>query len=140
MTRGRLAPGRARARGTRRGPLAPQVKGWLTWKGDFLLGPRYVRLLEGIEELGTIRAAASRVGLSYRTCLTRIRRVEDTRGQTIVETARGGAARGGARLTAPGRELVRVYHAWRAALAAASDAAFARAVGDRATRGPSRRR
>ena len=39
------------------GHAAPNLKGWLSWDGSFLMGPRYVRLLEGIDRSGTIRDA-----------------------------------------------------------------------------------
>ena len=37
------------------------------------MGPRYVRLLEEIDRHGSIREACVEVGLSYRTCLNRVR-------------------------------------------------------------------
>ena len=58
----------------------PNLKGWLSWDGDFLVGPRYIRLLEGVERTGTIREACRGTGLSYRTCLERLRRMEHTLG------------------------------------------------------------
>ena len=40
------------------------------------MGPRHVHLLEDVERLGSIRAACVEVGLSYRTCMNRLRRME----------------------------------------------------------------
>ncbi len=102
----RARPRRARAVADRESPellldahVAPALKGWLLWDGEFVMGPRYVRLLEGIERHGSIRAACADLGLSYRTCLTRIRRMERVTGASIVITQRGGSARGGAEVT-----------------------------------------
>lgn len=106
----------------------PNLKGWLSWNGDFLLGPRYIRLLEGVERTGTIREACRATGLSYRTCLERLKRMERTLGMPVVTTQRGGSGRGGAALTPIARELVRVYRLWREDVERASQRAFARAA------------
>jgi molybdate transport system regulatory protein len=120
----------------------PNLKGWLSWDGDFLLGPRYIRLLEGVERTGTIREACRGTGLSYRTCLERIRRMERTLGAPVVMTSRGGAGRGGAALTPVARQLVHVYRLWREEVETASQRAFRRATrriagGSPAALGPS---
>ena len=44
------------------------------------MGPRYVRLLEEIDRHGSIREACVHVGLSYRTCLNRVRQMERVLG------------------------------------------------------------
>jgi molybdate transport system regulatory protein len=106
----------------------PNLKGWLSWDGDFLVGPRYIRLLEGVERTGTIREACRGTGLSYRTCLERIRRMEETIGAPMVMTRRGGSARGGAALTPIARQLVQVYRLWREDVERASRRAFERAT------------
>jgi molybdate transport system regulatory protein len=109
--------------------LTGRVKGWLTLDGEFLLGPRYVQLLEGIDRTGTIREGCQATRMSYRTCLSRIRRMEAAVGAPLVLTHRGGAARGSASLTPLARRLVRIYREWREALDQASNAAFAQVLG-----------
>jgi molybdate transport system regulatory protein len=106
----------------------PNLKGWLDWDGSFLVGPRYIRLLEGVNRTGTIRGACRESGLSYRTCLSRIQRMERTLGAPMVTTRRGGAERGGAELTPAARDLIRVYRQWRGDVERASEKAFARAA------------
>jgi molybdate transport system regulatory protein len=106
----------------------PNLKGWLDWDGSFLVGPRYIRLLEGVDRTGTIRGACRESGLSYRTCLNRIQRMERTLGAPMVTTRRGGAERGGAELTPAARDLIRVYRQWRGDVERASEKAFARAA------------
>jgi len=108
--------------------LTGRLKGWLTLDGEFLLGPRYVQLLEGIERTGTIREGCQATRMSYRTCLSRIRRMEAAVGAPLVLTHRGGTARGSASLTPLARRLVRLYRKWRDALEQASNAAFAEAL------------
>ena len=82
----------------------------------------------GWNGLGTIREACLATGLSYRTCLNRIRQMERTLGSPMVATRRGGAARGGAALTPIAQQLVRVYRDWREEVERASQRAFARAT------------
>src|SRR6266851_6747863 len=78
-----------------RAHLEPRHKLWLNWNGAFLMGPRYLRFLEAVDHLGTIRAAGRAVGWSYRTCLNRIRAMEGVLGAKVLTTSRGGASRGG---------------------------------------------
>ncbi|HYL29833.1 MAG TPA: hypothetical protein VEU27_07930 [Gemmatimonadales bacterium] len=105
--------------------LTGRVKGWLTLDGEFLLGPRYVQLLEGIDRTGTIREGCQATRMSYRTCLSRIRRMEAALGAPLVLTHRGGTVRGSASLTPVARRLIRIYRQWREAVEQASAAAFA---------------
>lgn len=108
--------------------ISGQIKGWLNLNGEFLLGPRYIRLLEGIDREGTIRAGCATTRMSYRTCLTRIRRMERALGARLVITRRGGSDHGRAELTAEARRLIRLYRAWRNRVEEASRAAFAAAL------------
>jgi molybdate transport system regulatory protein len=108
--------------------LEPRHKLWFTWKGRFLMGPRYLRFLEAVDQTGTIRAAGQEVGWSYRTCLNRLREMERVLGQKVLATKRGGVSRGGARLTPAARRLVKLFTSWRSAAIRASDAAFHKLV------------
>jgi molybdate transport system regulatory protein len=107
-------------------PLRPRVKAWLVAGDEFLMGPRYVRLLEEIDRRGSIREACGRIGLSYRTCLNRIRRMERVLGAPVIHTTRGGAGGGGSELTPAARDIIRLYRAWRTELERLSDDAFRR--------------
>ena len=120
----RQSGGRIRLSGRVRGEL----KGWLTLDGEFFMGPRYVQLLEGIAETGTIREGCKATRMSYRTCLNRIREMERALGTALVVTTRGGAARGRSQLTPAAHTLIRVYRYWRSSVAAASDQAFAQVL------------
>src|SRR6266704_5249141 len=96
-----------------RAHLQPRHKLWLNWNGAFLMGPRYLRFLEAVEDTGTIRAAGRAVGWSYRTCLNRIRQMERVLGAKVLATTRGGSNRGGARLTPEARRLLQLFARWR---------------------------
>src|SRR5438552_324294 len=120
-----MAPSRPRPRATSLGAhLKPHHKLWLNWDGAFLMGPRYLRFLDAVERSGTIRAAGQEVGWSYRTCLNRIREMERVLGAKVLVTKRGGASRGGARLSPAARRLVQLFARWRREALRSSDVAF----------------
>jgi molybdate transport system regulatory protein len=93
--------------------LVPRQKVWLNLDGAFLMGPRYLRFLEAVEQAGTLRQAARAVGWSYRTSLNRLRQMERVLGARVVATTRGGKVGGGARLTPEARRLVRLFRRWQ---------------------------
>src|SRR5437867_1949327 len=120
-----MSPGMASSRRpSLRAHLRPHHKLWLNWDGAFLMGPRYLRFLDAVERRGTIRAAGREIGWSYRTCLNRIREMERVLGAKVLETTRGGASRGGARLTPEARRLVKLFEKWRREALRLSDVAF----------------
>ena len=86
---------------------------WLDAGGKFALGDGGVSLLRAIDEHGSIRAAATRVGWSYRHTLAYLDNAEAALERPLVERARGGNERGGARLTSEAREFVRRYVSFR---------------------------
>jgi molybdate transport system regulatory protein len=110
--------------------LEPGTKNWIRVNGEFLMGPRYAALLEGIEEFGSIRAACRGAGVSYRTAINRVRQMERVLGAPVITTRRGGSEGGGAALTPQARLIVAVYRRWRAELLTLSDAAFRRALAE----------
>jgi molybdate transport system regulatory protein len=113
----------------RRLPLRPRIKAWLVAGEEFLMGPRYVRLLEEIDRHGSISEASREIGLSYRTCLNRLRQMERVLGAPVVITTRGGAGGGGTRVTVEAHEIIDLYRGWRAEVQRLSDEAFRRMRG-----------
>lgn len=85
----------------------------LTIRIDFgdgaALGPGKVRLLELVDETGSIRKAAAGMKMSYRRAWLLLKALGDTFGEALVATATGGKAGGGARLTPLGHKVVRQY-------------------------------
>ncbi len=104
--------------------VQPHLKGWLSLDGEFLVGPRYIKLLEGIDRTGTIRKGCIATRMSYRTCLSRLRQMERVLGAPIVVTRRGGADGGHAELTDLARRLIVVYRQWREEVESSSQALF----------------
>ena len=74
-------------------------------------GPGKARLLELIEELGSIRSAAAAMSMSYRHAWLLLQAVESTFGAPVITTATGGARGGGAKLTELGKTVVARYRA-----------------------------
>lgn len=77
---------------------------------DALLRRRLV-LLERIDALGSITAAARAVKLSYKAAWQAVSALNDASDVALVERAAGGAGGGGTRLTAEGRGLVKAFRA-----------------------------
>ena len=114
----------------------------LTIRVDFAngtaLGPGKVRLLELVDETGSIRKAAGRMKMSYRRAWLLLKALGGTFGQGLVETSTGGKSGGGARLTSAGHQVVKQYRG----LEKASAKAGARQLGalTRRTAGPKKGR
>ena len=81
----------------------------IDFEGSESFGPGKVRLLELIDEHGSIRSAAAAMHMSYRHAWLLLQAVEDTFGAPVISTATGGAKGGGAKLTELGRSLVAKY-------------------------------
>jgi molybdate transport system regulatory protein len=78
--------------------------------GTFLESGR-IRLLEAIDELGSISKAARQVPLSYKTAWDAIENMSKLAGQPLVVCTIGGSGGGGSHLTAFGRHAVAFYRA-----------------------------
>ena len=65
--------------------------------------------LEEIHTRGSIRAAASSLGVGYRHALAWIRRAESLVGQALVERHAGGSTGSGASLTEKAQRVTRAY-------------------------------
>ncbi|HKD46112.1 MAG TPA: LysR family transcriptional regulator [Rhizomicrobium sp.] len=75
------------------------------------LGPGKARLLELIEETGSIRAAAAKMRLSYRRAWLLLQDLEKVFGGAVLERRTGGKAGGGAALNGRGRDIVKHFRA-----------------------------
>ena len=73
------------------------------------LGPGKARLLELIEETGSIRAAASKMKLSYRRAWLLLQDIERIFGGQVLERRTGGKSGGGAALNQRGRDIVKHF-------------------------------
>ena len=73
------------------------------------LGPGKTRLLELIGETGSIRAAASKMKMSYRRAWLLVQDIEKTFGGPVLDKRTGGKAGGGASLNGRGRDIVKHF-------------------------------
>ena len=79
-------------------------------------------LIEAVDELGSISAAARRLGLSYKGAWDAVQALNNLFDTPLVEAAPGGRSGGAAVVTPRGRALAAAFHRMRSEL----DAAFAK--------------
>jgi molybdate transport system regulatory protein len=77
--------------------------------GGHSIGPGKIRLLELLEQQGSISAAARAMRISYRQAWILLNDLNESLGAPLFETATGGRKGGGARLTPLGRKVVERY-------------------------------
>jgi molybdate transport system regulatory protein len=71
------------------------------------------RLLRGIEESGSLRAAAMSMDMAYTKALKLIRNAENALDFALIHRSTGGKAGGGSSLTPEGKEWLERYEAYR---------------------------
>jgi molybdate transport system regulatory protein len=97
--------------------IRPQFKLWFVdEEGEYVFGLGTMGLLDEIDKLGSISAAARKLGMSYRYALERITIVEKRLNRQLVDRTRGGKEGGGAKLTALGYELLADYRGMEGSL------------------------
>lgn len=77
--------------------------------GPVSIGPGKANLLAAIAETGSISAAGRRLRISYKRAWSLTEDMNAAFAEPVVDTARGGASGGGARLTPTGRQLIDTY-------------------------------
>ena len=96
-------------------------------QGDNIaIGPGKADLLEGIRDTGSIAAAGRQMGMSYKRAWLLVDTMNNCFKEPLVETSKGGAARGGARLTPLGELVLSRYRS----LQTTAEAAVARGMDD----------
>ena len=83
---------------------------WLETDEGMVFGPGLYRLLRKISEVGTLKASAEGLGMSYRFAWGLIHKAEDKIGQPLVTSHKGGrSGGGGAELTEVGRQFLEEF-------------------------------
>jgi molybdate transport system regulatory protein len=90
-------------------------------EGRGSIGPGKVRLLELIDEHGSIRRAGKLLGMSYARAWGLVRELNAMFGTPVVDAAPGGIAGGGATLTSLGRTVIEAYRTAERRATAAAD-------------------
>jgi len=97
------------ARGGSAAAIAIHGGVWLERKGKTFAGAGRIALLESIDRLGSITAAAKAVGLSYKAAWDAVDAMHNLADQPLLIRSTGGQHGGGSCLTEHGRQLVRLY-------------------------------
>jgi molybdate transport system regulatory protein len=105
--------------------LEPKLKVWVVFGSRVKFGDGRAHLLELVDELGSLRRAVTRVGMSYRAAWGYFRELERAAGVKLLEQIPGGP-RAGTRLTAEGRTLVARFRRFQAGIEASARRGFAR--------------
>ena len=111
--------------------MKPRFKVWVVFGGRVKFGDGRARLLELVDELGSLRRAVARMGMSYRHGWGYFRELERAAGRRLLEPVPGAGRRGGMRLTRAGRDFLARYRRFRAGLDAIVDRHFARSFSRR---------
>ena len=112
--------------------MQPRAKFWVEKNGKLVLSDYRVRLLELIEQTGSLADAAEEMHLSYRRAWGKVREIEQNLGVKLVESAAGGPGGGGSSLTSDGRRLVELYERFRRSIDANLVREFERTFGSKA--------
>jgi molybdate transport system regulatory protein len=88
--------------------------------GESRVGAGRIALIEAIDRLGSIRAAAGALGLSYKGAWDGVQALNNLAARPLVETAAGGRSGGAAKVTVAGRRLATAFRQAEAALEAAA--------------------
>jgi len=88
----------------------PRFKLWLENEdGHFLLGEGTFKLLEDIDETGSLSEAAKKSNISYAHAWKKIRKVEKILDSVLVARSRGGVGGGHSSLSDGGRALLEQF-------------------------------
>lgn len=81
--------------------------------GEKFFGEGPARLLHGIEEKGSVRAAAISMKMAYTKALAILKNAEAALGFPLIIRTTGGKSGGGSILTKQGKEWLNRYEAYR---------------------------
>jgi molybdate transport system regulatory protein len=79
--------------------------------GGAFIEPKRIRLLEAIDDFGSISQAARTIPLSYKCAWETVNAMTRTAGQPLLACTAGGRRGGGSRLTDYARRLIASYRA-----------------------------
>ena len=96
--------------------MKAKLRVWITFGDDLKFGDGRARLLELIDERGSLSKAAGELEMSYRNAWGYLQDLERAAGFKVVERLPGRGPRGGMRLTADGRRFLTRYRTLRAAV------------------------
>lgn len=89
----------------------PAVRIRIVFGPGGMMGPGKAELLERIARTGSIAAAGREMGMSYKRAWQLVDTMNAMFAAPVVESSRGGARGGGARVTPSGLDVLRAYRA-----------------------------
>jgi molybdate transport system regulatory protein len=95
-------------------PYKAKGKVWVEKNGEVYMGWGRVELLEQIDKLGSIAAAARKMGMGYRNAWLEVDDMNRLAPKPLVIKMLGGAGGGQAILTAEGQKIINEYKELRA--------------------------
>jgi molybdate transport system regulatory protein len=107
--------------------MKPKIKVWVAFGDDLKFGAGRARLLELIDEHGSLQRAAKEFEMSYRNAWGYLGELEKAAGFKFVERAPGGGPRSGMRLTKDAKRFLARYWKFRDGLDRAVKRHFERA-------------
>ncbi|HMA85003.1 MAG TPA: winged helix-turn-helix domain-containing protein [Desulfosalsimonadaceae bacterium] len=106
--------------------ISIRSKIWLAdSEGKVVFGLGRLKMLEAIEQNGSIHGAAKDLGMSYRAVWGRIKATEDRLGEPLLHRNIGGRAGGGSELTDFARQLMQRFRKLHRLVIEESDQLFA---------------
>ena len=93
--------------------MKPKFKVWVTFGDELKFGDGRARLLEMIDQRGSLRKAAEEFEMSYRNAWGYLRELESAAGFKFVERVPGGGPQSGMRLTSAGKRFLARYRKFR---------------------------
>jgi molybdate transport system regulatory protein len=109
--------------------VEPKLRVWVVFGNQLKFGDGRARLLELIDERGSLRQAAAELDMSYRNAWGYLKELERAAGFKLVERAPDGTLRSGMRLTSSGREFLACYRQFQRSLDSVAARHFDRAFG-----------
>ena len=95
-------------------------------QGQKFFGEGPCRLLRGVAETGSLRAAAMQMGMAYTKALKLLKNAENALGCKLTMRMTGGKDGGGSILTPEGKEWLARYEAYRDACIQSNQALYER--------------
>jgi molybdate transport system regulatory protein len=96
--------------------MRARLKVWVVFADRVKFGDGRAELLELVDQLGSLKKAVGRIGMSYRNAWGYLRELEDAAGFRVLQRTPGGGPEGGTRLTANGRRFLTRYRRFRRGL------------------------
>jgi len=91
--------------------LEVKTKVWIEDdKGHVVFGGGRMKILQAVQDLGSLNKAAKALKMSYRAAWGKIKTTEERLGLKLINSQIGGGSRGGSQLTAEGLALLDKYN------------------------------